>query len=82
MGGAEPSRSGSLAVGFPPPVERRYSTGAMDPRDLRFLLDNWEWGSFRPRFGLYRVHYEDGCRRELTAGGRLYGEIVAANAAG
>lgn len=43
------------------------------------LLDNYEWGSFRPRFGLYSVDYENGFARELTAGGAVYGEIVGAN---
>jgi beta-glucosidase len=41
------------------------------------LLDNWEWGSFRPRFGLYRVDYENGFRREATEAARVYAEVIA-----
>ena len=29
------------------------------------LADNYEWGSFTPRFGLYTVNYADGARREV-----------------
>jgi beta-glucosidase/6-phospho-beta-glucosidase/beta-galactosidase len=42
------------------------------------LLDNYEWGSFKPRLGLYRVEYGDGHRRELTPGGKLYRELIRA----
>jgi beta-glucosidase len=42
------------------------------------LIDNYEWGSFKPRFGLYSVDYGDAFRREATPGGRLYGEIIRA----
>jgi beta-glucosidase/6-phospho-beta-glucosidase/beta-galactosidase len=27
------------------------------------LTDNYEWGSFTPRFGLYRIDYRDGLKR-------------------
>jgi beta-glucosidase/6-phospho-beta-glucosidase/beta-galactosidase len=27
------------------------------------LTDNYEWGSFTPRFGLFRIDYADGLRR-------------------
>lgn len=30
------------------------------------LLDNYEWGSFEPRFGLYGVDYQDDARRLAT----------------
>jgi beta-glucosidase len=42
------------------------------------LLDNYEWGSFKPRLGLYRVEYGDAHRRELTPGGKLYRELIRA----
>ncbi|HVY62696.1 MAG TPA: family 1 glycosylhydrolase, partial [Planctomycetota bacterium] len=41
------------------------------------LVDNWEWGSFRPRFGLWRVDFERGHRRTLTEGGALYRDVIA-----
>lgn len=43
------------------------------------LTDNWEWGSFDPRFGLYMVDYRDNFRRTLTEGGRVLGEIARCN---
>ncbi|MBI2570844.1 MAG: glycoside hydrolase family 1 protein [Candidatus Schekmanbacteria bacterium] len=38
------------------------------------LIDNYEWGSFEPRFGLHGVCYADGARRMPTDAG---GEEVA-----
>jgi beta-glucosidase len=46
------------------------------------LFDNYEWGSFRPRFGLYRVDYEHGYRRTLTAGGAALREVIRENGGG
>lgn len=39
------------------------------------LMDNYEWGSFEPRFGIHGVVYEDGARRLPTD---IAGEDVAA----
>jgi len=40
------------------------------------LMDNWEWGSFEPRFGLHGVIYEDGARRlETDISGEPVGEV-------
>jgi len=39
------------------------------------LFDNYEWGSFEPRFGLFGVDFADGARR-------LPGDIIGNNAAG
>ncbi len=44
------------------------------------LMDNYEWGSFFPRFGLYYVDYAHGFKRILTEGGKVYGEIAEKNA--
>ncbi|MBI2891517.1 MAG: glycoside hydrolase family 1 protein [Nitrospirae bacterium] len=40
------------------------------------LIDNYEWGSFKPRFGLFRVEYENDFRRVLTPGGEVYAEVA------
>lgn len=40
------------------------------------LIDNYEWGSFKPRFGLYRVDYQRDFRREPTEGAREYARII------
>jgi beta-glucosidase len=41
------------------------------------LTDNFEWAEgFEPRFGLYRVDYEDGYTRTATEGAVLLGEIA------
>lgn len=42
------------------------------------LTDNWEWGTFDVRFGLYRVDYERGLERSLN-GGEPLGEMAACN---
>jgi beta-glucosidase len=43
------------------------------------LLDNWEWGSFAPRFGLYRVDYADpALPRHPTESVEIFREIAAA----
>ncbi len=44
------------------------------------LMDNYEWGSFYPRFGLYTVDYKHGFKRILTEGGEVYGDIAEKNA--
>lgn len=43
------------------------------------LTDNWEWGTFEPRFGLYSVDYEHEFKRILTRGGEVLGEIASCN---
>ena len=40
------------------------------------LLDNYEWGSFTPRLGLYRVDREHGLARSLTQGGRAFQQFL------
>lgn len=45
------------------------------------LIDNWEWGSYRPRFGLYRVDFNRTFARTETSGARRYRAIIAANRA-
>jgi beta-glucosidase/6-phospho-beta-glucosidase/beta-galactosidase len=40
------------------------------------LFDNYEWGSFGPRFGLYRVDYANGFKRTLTEGGEAFQEVI------
>ena len=48
------------------------------------LTDNYEWGSWEPRFGLFRAEFEDsrvviGPRDAAGADpGRCYGEVVSA----
>jgi beta-glucosidase len=43
------------------------------------LTDNFEWAEgYGPRFGLYRVDYENGFARTATEGATLYGEIAEA----
>ncbi|MEB3236411.1 MAG: family 1 glycosylhydrolase [Candidatus Sericytochromatia bacterium] len=44
------------------------------------LLDNYEWGSYRPRFGLYEVDPRDPLlRRKATAAVEAYKAIATAN---
>ena len=43
------------------------------------LIDNYEWGSFFPHFGLYFVDYKDNFKRILTEGGKVMGEIAKDN---
>jgi beta-glucosidase len=42
------------------------------------LTDNWEWGSFDIRFGLYRVDYNKNLERSLNGGDAL-GQIAECN---
>lgn len=43
------------------------------------LLDNWEWGTYTPTFGLASVNHET-YERTLKPSGYFYGEIVENNA--
>jgi beta-glucosidase len=44
------------------------------------LTDNYEWGSFDPRFGLYRVECQSGdFTRHPTPAVETYRRIIAAN---
>lgn len=45
------------------------------------LMDNYEWGSFKPKLGLYRVDRADGFKRALTPGGRAYRDFLAGDGA-
>ncbi|MFH1725575.1 MAG: family 1 glycosylhydrolase [Elusimicrobiota bacterium] len=44
------------------------------------LLDNYEWGSFKPKFGLFRVNRKKDFRRMLALGGRYYAQVARRNA--
>ena len=43
------------------------------------LLDNYEWGSYMPRFGLVDVDREHGFRRTIKRSGYFYRDIIDAN---
>ena len=43
------------------------------------LLDNYEWGSYRPRFGLYNVDRENGFKRSKASGAEYYRRVIRAN---
>jgi len=43
------------------------------------LIDNYEWGSFKPKFGLFSVDREHGHKRTPAPGAKLYAEIVKNN---
>ncbi len=43
------------------------------------LLDNWEWGSFVPRFGLVDVDRENGFKRTIKPSAYFYKEIIEKN---
>lgn len=43
------------------------------------LLDNYEWGSFRPRFGLVDVDRENGFKRTVKPSGYFFKEIIENN---
>lgn len=45
------------------------------------LLDNYEWGSYRPRFGLYSVDRANGFKRSKASGADYFRRAIAANAA-
>lgn len=45
------------------------------------LVDNYEWGSFGPRFGLYAVDKDDGFKRRPAEGAKLFAKIAQTNAA-
>ncbi|MBI4425011.1 MAG: glycoside hydrolase family 1 protein [Elusimicrobia bacterium] len=41
------------------------------------LMDNYEWGSFKPRFGLYRVDRKNGYARIPAPGSDFYARVAA-----
>lgn len=43
------------------------------------LLDNYEWGSFGPRFGLYSVDREGGFKRRPAAGAKYFAALAKSN---
>lgn len=43
------------------------------------LMDNWEWGTYHPTFGLATVD-KDTYQRELKISGHFYGEVAKQNA--
>lgn len=43
------------------------------------LLDNYEWGSYMPRFGLVDVDRENGFKRTIKPSGYFYKEIIENN---
>ena len=43
------------------------------------LLDNYEWGSFKPRFGLVEVDRENGFERRIKPSGYFLKEIIENN---
>ncbi|MDY6368159.1 MAG: family 1 glycosylhydrolase [Clostridia bacterium] len=43
------------------------------------LLDNYEWGSFIPKFGLIEVDRENGFERKIKPSGYFYREIIENN---
>ena len=43
------------------------------------LLDNWEWGSFVPKFGLVGVDRENGFKRTIKPSAYFYKEIIENN---
>lgn len=40
------------------------------------LLDNYEWSTFKPRFGLVNVDYENGFKRTIKRSGYFYRDII------
>ncbi|PCI36474.1 MAG: hypothetical protein COB53_09505 [Elusimicrobia bacterium] len=40
------------------------------------LLDNFEWGSYRPRFGLYRVDRTNGFKRTKSSGADYFKKVI------
>ena len=48
------------------------------------LVDNYEWGSYSPRFGLYRVDVlnDPALERQPTTGVEAYREIISAGGVG
>ncbi len=43
------------------------------------LLDNYEWGSYRPRFGLYSVNRNNGFKRTKASGADYFRRVIKAN---
>lgn len=43
------------------------------------LVDNYEWGSFIPRFGLYSVDRDKGFKRRPAAGAKLFAALAKSN---
>ena len=45
------------------------------------LVDNYEWGSFIPRFGLYSFDKAKGFRRKPANGAKFYASVIKSNGA-
>ena len=45
------------------------------------LVDNYEWGSYAPRFGLYSVDRAHGFKRARANGAKLFSELAKSNGA-
>lgn len=45
------------------------------------LIDNYEWGSFKPRFGLYSVDKDAAFKRRPANGSKLFTQIAKTNGA-
>ncbi len=43
------------------------------------LIDNYEWGSYRPKFGLFKVDRENGHKRTAAPGADHYAEVARTN---
>ena len=40
------------------------------------LMDNYEWGSYGPKFGLFRVDRENGHKRTPASGAEYLAEVA------
>jgi beta-glucosidase len=60
-------------------VRRAIASGA-DVKGFLYwsLIDNYEWGSKKPRFGLYRVDYANGCARSPTEAAEVFRRVAGA----
>ncbi|MFH2203203.1 MAG: family 1 glycosylhydrolase [Elusimicrobiota bacterium] len=43
------------------------------------LIDNYEWGSYRPKFGLFSVDRDNGLARTPASGAEYYAEVARTN---
>lgn len=63
-----------------PPSTKPFKWG-VDVRGYFYwsLLDNYEWGSYAPRFGLVDVDRQNGFKRTIKPSGYFYREIIEKN---